>query len=202
MAETLKVHVSGGLFLANEFSMLVYPSGSEDWTFLDDKLPACPSEAVLRFVMRKPFPELMNEEPRKPLLVSAEEELEDGSLGLIEEEPVDIETVRSTISIRHGESNINTVFRIMYGVDYSRLVAPTTLAKGTEMHNFFLIFPPSKEPERDLVVDFLQQNKPSNIFSYETKGAWDYFSTRVDAGVIIVGFFVLLSCNRFPYKKK
>lgn len=185
MAETLKVHVSGALLLSNEFSMLVYPSGSEDWSFLDDKLPACPPETVLRFVIRQPLPELMKEEPQKPLSGSTDEP-DKRSPGLAEDEPIDITAVRSTVSIRDGEGNINSVFREVYNVEYSRLVAPTTLAKTTEMHSFFLIFPPSKEAERDLLVQFLEHNKANDTFDNETSGAWDYFSNHVDAGVIIV----------------
>lgn len=189
MAEALRVHVSGGLFMANKFILLIYPSGSEDWTFLDDRLPICPPEAVLRFVMRTPIPGL-TEETRKPILESAEQESQKPLPGLTEDEsqmPLPILTEELPfVSIRDGESNINAVFRNMYNVEYSRLAAPTTSAKTTEMYNFFLIFPPSKETERHLVVEFLRHNKASEISSYETKGAWDYFSTRINAGVIIV----------------
>ncbi len=191
MAETLKMHVSGGLFMAKKFTILIYPSGSEDWTFLDDQLPTCPPEAVLRFVMGKPCPGLMEEEPQKPLSDSTEQEPRNVLPGSIEEElqkPLPALTHElPVVSVRDGESNTNAVFRNMYNVEFSRLVAPAPLAETTEMYNFFLIFPPSKETERDAVIDFLQHNKATEILSYETKGAWDYFSTRINAGVIIVG---------------
>ena len=174
MAETLKMTVSGGLFLGTEFSMLVYPSASQDWAFLDGKLPAYPPESALRFVMRGPLPELMQEQSSKLLL---------GSVG---EEYTDVETMLSAISIKDGESSMNAVLRIMYDVDYSRLAAPSTLGKTTDTQTFFLIFPPSKGAERDLVVQFLQHNNASEILVHDTKGAWEYFATMIDAGVIIV----------------
>ena len=197
MAETLKTHVSGALLLSNEFSMLVYPSGSDDWSFLDDELPACPPETVLRFVIRQALPELMKVESQHSLSGSTEEPGERSPISA-EDEAIDISTVRSTITIPDGEGNINVVFREFYNVEYSRLVAPITQAKTTEMHSFFLIFPPSKEVERDLLVRFLQHNKANDIMCNETKGAWDYFSNRIDAGVIIV--CQLLFVN-FPFRK-
>lgn len=193
MAETLKMHVSGGLFLTKKFTLLVYPSGSEDWTFLDDQLPICPPEAVLRCVMGKPCPGLIEEEPQKPLSDSTEQEPQNvisGSIGEELQNPLPSLTYElPVVSVRDGESNTNAVFRNMYNVEFSRLVAPATSAETTEMYNFFLIFPPSKETERDAIIDFLQHNKATEILSYETKGAWDYFSTRINAGVIIVGHY-------------
>ncbi len=174
--------------------MLVYPSGSEDWTFLDEKLPIYPPDAVLRFVIRSPFPDLMEGEVRKPLPGSTEQDSRNLLPDLTEEESLPSQTeIVPVVSIRDGESNINAVFRSFYDVEYSRLVAPTTLGKTTEMYNFFLIFPLSKETERDLVIEFLQHNKAHEIFSYKMKGAWNYFSTRINAGVIIVSCSCSLS---------
>ena len=185
MVETLKLHVSGALLLSNEFSMLVYPSGSEDWTFLDSKLPTCPAAAALRFVIRRPYPELMTESLPKPLSGLAEEPILEEEE---EEPPVAIETIRSTISVGEGESNINLVFRDVYNVEYSRLIASTTPVNTDEMPSFFLIFPSSKVDERDLLIQFLQYNKAKDIFSHESKGAWDYFVARVNSGVLIVNY--------------
>jgi len=197
MAETLKIHASGGLFMTKKFTILIYFSGSEEWTFLDDQLPTCPPEAVLRFVMGNPCPGLMKDESQKPLSDSTEQELRNVLPGSIENElqkPLPALTSElPVVSVRDGESNINAVFRNMYNVEFSRLVAPATLAKTTEMYNFFLIFPPSKETERDAIIDFLQHNKATEILSYETKGAWNYFSTRINAGVIIVGHYCSFS---------
>jgi len=197
MAETLKMHVSGDLFMTKKFTMLVYPSGSEDWTFLDDQLPTCPPEAVLRFVMGKPCPRLMKEEPQKPLSDSIEQEPRNILSGSIEKElqkpcPA-LRHELPVVSVRDGESNINAVFRNLYNVEFSRLIASAPLTETTEMYNFFLIFPPSKETERDAIIDFLQHNKATEILSYETKGAWNYFSTRINAGVIIVGHYCFFS---------
>ena len=186
MVETLKMHVSGALLLANEFSMFVYPSGSEDWTFLDSKLPTCPPATTLRFLIRRPYPELMDEKLPKPLSDSTEER---PSLQEEEEEeecPIDFETIRCTTSVEEGENNIDAVFRNVYKVEYPRLIASTAPVKNKQTPSFFLIFPPSKADERNLLIQFLQHNKASDIFSHETKGAWDYFVTHVIEGVLIV----------------
>ena len=187
IVETLKMHASGALLLSNEFSMLVYPSGSEDWSFFDNKLPSCPPVAKLRFVIGRPYPELMREGPPKPLSEPTEE------AGFVEEEELlNLEYVRSTVTLRESECNINAVFRNVYNVDYSRLVASTTPMKTTETPSFFLIFPPSKVDERNLLIQFLQHNKASDIFTSETKGAWNYFSTHVNAGLIDAGVIIVI----------
>lgn len=162
------MHVSGGTLFANDFAMVVYPAGSEDWTFLDEGLPAVPSDAVLRFVIRKPLPGL---------------EVNDGT---------NIATKKRVIAIREGETNINIVFRVLFKIEYSRLVASTTPHRSENLEVFFIIFPPGTEDERDLVIRFLQENGAKDIYSWETPGSWDYFSNKIDAGVIIVSFPPLL----------
>ena len=174
MAEVLKMNASGGLFLEKDVSILIYPSATDDWAFLDEKLPVHPSEAKLRFLMVGAFPELIYDEPIDHLV------------GTIDRNTSNTEAITPTTSVKDGESGINAIFRVMYHIEYSRLAAPTTLAKTSDMQNFFLIFPASKDKERDIVIQFLEHNKASNIFIFDIKGAWEYFSTRVDAGVILV----------------
>lgn len=167
MAETLKNHVSAGLCFQDEFIMLVYPAGMANWDFIDAGMPA-PLQVSLRFLMRSPLSPPHHD--RSELL------LED--------------TQFPPISLSSDEPKIVTVFRHLFNIDYKKLVSQNS-KKNQDPNIIFLMFPPSCNDEHDLVVKFLEANG-AIIYSSRTTGSWDYFTSCVDAGVILVSFTLVL----------
>ena len=174
MAELLKLHVSGTLYHAKNFTLLAYPHNSEDWAFLDDCLPPVPMPQVtLRFVMRTPIRDLNLTTPEPhPGRPEIERRMTKKGKGI---------NVGS-------EQGINTVMRLLYEIDYSRLIQQAPLDKSPESAKFFLLFPKEVKDEQDLVVQFLSSNNALEIYTYDpdkNDAAWSYFRSTVEAGIII-----------------
>lgn len=171
-AEVLKLNVSGGVFLSDEFTMIVFPTNSEDWQFLDRHFLPVPGVA-LRFLVRIPIqhgqtklsePSSRRQKTEKRMTKRGKE-----------------------INIP-GEQGINSVMRLLYGIDYSRLIHQVPPKISAECSKFFLLFPKEAKDEQDLVVQFLSTNNALEIYTYAPRSndaAWDYFYQSVDAGVII-----------------
>lgn len=202
-AKRLAYDISGGLFFADRFTMLIYPVGADAWSFLDKDLPCPPDGAVLRFVVAKPMPKgWANDE-------SAE------LLALKEANPERYQEIERKIQARpvlSGEKNINVVFHDMFEIDFNRLISQNGPQQPPENSPFFLFFIPSGcdeyEPdpvkrqalrlrtseEHDFFVEFLEANGVEDIYSSQdvgsldpqTNGAWDYFRKNVKSGVIVV----------------
>ena len=170
LAGLLRLQVAGALFHAMDFTLLAYPVSTEDWAFLDDRLPYIPpSQIQIRFIMRtlirdvgisRPIPDA-----RKPDL---EKKL----------------SKRGTAVL--GEPGINTVMRSLYGITYQRLIQQSR--PSSESARFFLLFPKETKDEHDLVVQFLDANQSLEIYSYNEErddGVWQYFCYTVESGVLI-----------------
>ncbi|KAI9876031.1 MAG: hypothetical protein M1830_007486 [Pleopsidium flavum] len=157
VAETLKTHVSGGLCFQDEFVMLAYPAGMPDWDFIDAGMPP-PPKVSLQFLMRSPLSPPIHDWSQLPL--------ED-----------------TKVLISSDEPRIITVFRHLFNIEYKKLVSQNS--KKNQDPNIFLMFPPSCNDEHDLVVNFLEANG-AVIYSSRTKGSWDYFTSCVDAGVVLI----------------
>lgn len=163
----LAEHASGGLFFAEQFTLLIYPAKCIGWQFLDGGFPSVPPNVRLRFAMLKPLPQIRQ------------------SIDQICHQP------KPTI---HAASlkdlPINTIIRDQFGMDYKRLVAQSSDNDGTKMRqtkSFFLIFPLSAREEFDIAATWIRANNGSaNIYKCEDTGAWDHFYNTVDKGVIIV----------------
>ncbi|KAI4138751.1 MAG: hypothetical protein L6R39_006634 [Caloplaca ligustica] len=161
----LAAYASGGLFFAQNFTLLIYPTHCIGWEFLDGFFPSVPPEARLRFVMFEPWPQIrrsMDQICYQPKQTS---------------DPASLQDVPA-----------NAVIRDRFGMDYGRLVAQSKDPSGSrtrETRSFFLIFPPPAWEEFDLVVDWIQANGPGTIYRYEDPGAWNFFHKTVEKGVII-----------------
>ncbi len=203
IVETLANNMQGGLFLAQQYTMLMYPAGASAWAFLDDNVPTVHPGTTLRFVLRKPLP---------PLLVDV------GGLAAARlsqtrpERYMSIKTKLQKYPVQAEERNINIIFRDMFEIDFSRLVAQNGPQQHPPTNIFFLCFIPQGcevyEPdsakrsalrmrtseEHDLFIKFLQANGAEDIYSVQAigsqeidnNGAWDYFCKNVKSGTIIV----------------
>lgn len=89
------------------------------------------------------------------------------------------------------EPKITTVFRHLFKIDYKTLISQN--ARKTKIANtFFLMFSRSCIEEHELIIKFLEANG-ATIYSSYTPGSWNYFTSHVDAGVIIVSLTPCLS---------
>jgi len=171
-AETLKLNISAGIFLSSEFTMIVFPTNSEDWQFLDRHFPPVPGVA-LRFVLSTPI----NHGPSKP------------SERSLRRQKIEKRMIKRGKEINiPSEQGINSVMRLLYGIDYSRLIQQAPPKISTECSKFFLLFPKEAKDEHDLIVQFLSANNALEIYTYDPNSndaAWSYFYQSVDAGIII-----------------
>ncbi len=83
-----------------------------------------------------------------------------------------------------GEPPINSAFRAVYNIEYTKLVS-SNAKKGQDPNTFFIMFPPSCDAEHDLFVSFLEANG-ATVYSARTPGSWEFFTSKIDAGVILV----------------
>ena len=183
--------------------MIMYPAGTSAWALLDATLPKVPEGTLLRFIIRQPLPERL----------AGEDMIVDR---LAKENPELLNEIKARVGIdpiQPDDKNINVVFRDMFEIEYSRLVAQNGQQKYPPAGVFFLCFVPQGcelyEPdpakriilrtqtseEHDLFIDFLEANGATEIYSMQEKGsidvqnngAWDYFVNNVKSGQIIVG---------------
>ena len=205
IVEILANNLQGGIFFAQQYTMLMYPAGASAWAFLDKDLPSVHPGTVLRFAVREPLLSVPADIHR---LATA------GHTRIEPEQHAEITTKLQNHRIQAKDKNINIVFRDMFEIDFDRLVAQN----GDQPHPlskiFFLCFIPqgceAYEPdtakrsalrvrtsqEHDLFIKFLQANGAEEIYSMqkmdsqeiEREGAWDYFCKKVKSGTIIVSF--------------
>lgn len=171
-AEILKLNVAGGVFLSDEFTMIVFPTNSEDWQFLDRHFPPVPGVA-LRFAVRTP---VNHGQAKAPESSSRRQKIEKRMIKRGKE-----------INIP-GEQGINTTMRLLYEIDYARLIQQASPKISTDCSKFFLLFPKEAKNEQDLIVEFLSTNNALEIYTYDptnNDAAWSYFYQSVEAGVII-----------------
>ena len=204
--EALANNMQGGLFFAENFTMLIYPAGASAWLFLDKNLPRVRPGTALRFVLRRPLPQ-----PPKNIHGRA-------ITRLINKDPKRYEKIAAHIKktpIQAEDKNVNIVFRDMFEIDFDRLVAQNGPQQHPPTNIFFLCFIPQGcekyEPdaakrsdlrmrtseEHDLFIKFLHANGAEEIYSLQSygsreidnNGAWDYFCKNVKSGTIIVSLF-------------
>ena len=203
IAETLANNVQGGLFFAEQYTMLMYPAGASAWSFLDNNLPDVHPGTTLRSAVRKPL---------SPVSVDVRGL---ATTRLEREDPMRYAEVTSKIEkhpIQAEDKHINIMFRDMFEIDFGRLVAQNGPQKHPPTNIFFLCFIPQGcedyEPdpakrsalrmrtseEHDLFIKFLQANGAEEIYSMqnigsqeiESNGGWDYFLKNVKSGTIVV----------------
>ena len=161
LADDLRFHGFGGLFFAKGFSLLVYPTGTEEWSFLDRQfIQETESPISLRFVMFVPKPEFL-------------------SLGTSE-----ILSEDSPLKLSNDEPTINRVFREAYQIEYKTFALGEKKGSEAREDAFFIMYPPFKKDEHDLLVTFLEANN-ATVYSSYTPGAWDYVLREVHNAVIL-----------------
>lgn len=152
--------------------MYAYPTDCvlENWAFLDEvQAPAIPG-AFLRFVLRNPLP------------------VHDAS-------EVDLEVKRNPVFVPEGEGTTSMVLQSLLGIEYARLIRQTTPEATAKSNNFFLLFPETAKPEYHVIFKFLEEHQ-ANIYTWQTDGAWDYFTNHVDNGVILVSALIPVATSR------
>ncbi|KAL8679973.1 MAG: hypothetical protein Q9186_003789 [Xanthomendoza sp. 1 TL-2023] len=167
LCKVLIEHASGGLFFAEDFSLLIYPTRCVGWDFLDSGfLWQAPPEAKLRFAMLTPWPQLRE------------------STGVSQPQIANIAP-----SIGLSDVSINRLFQERFSMDFRRLVAQASDRAGRKTrptNAFFLIFPSLAQQEFDLLVEWIcTNNRGAEIYRYGDQGAWTFFQQSVDNGVII-----------------
>lgn len=167
----LAEHASGGLFFAEQFTLLLYPSNCIVWEFLDQGFRNvgidAPPEARLRFAMLGPWPQL-----RQSIQERAYRPRETGSVMKLQDPP------------------INAIMQDQFAMQYQRLVTQSYESATQQTKSFALIFPPSAQEEFEIVVQWIRSHGDSAIYRCEDTGAWDYFYQTVEKGVIIVSYRV------------
>ncbi|KAL8758979.1 MAG: hypothetical protein Q9184_003759 [Pyrenodesmia sp. 2 TL-2023] len=162
----LAEHASGGLFFAEHFTLLLYPSNCIIWEFLDQGFRNVgidpPPEARLRFAMLAPWPQL-----RQSIQESAYRPREIGSITNLQDLP------------------LNAIMQDQFAMQYQRLVTQSYESATQQTKSFALIFPPSAQDEFEIVVKWIRSNGYSAIYRCEDTAAWDYFYQTVEKGVII-----------------
>ena len=188
--------------------MLVYPTGASAWAFLNDGLPSVADGGPLKFLIRQPLPQ--NLAGVDPLIAR-----------LADENPERLQEIKQYIRsnpVQQGSNSISVVFRDLFQIQYSRLVAQNEPNKNPAANVFFLCFIPSGceeyeeddtkrmalrnrvSKEHDLYIDFLEANGAEEIYSLqsvdsiepENDGAWDYFVNNVKSGQIIVSLVLAM----------
>ncbi|KAL8651686.1 MAG: hypothetical protein Q9210_003111 [Variospora velana] len=163
----LAEHASGGLFFAENYTLVIYPTYCISWQFLDMGFLHLdvPANAKLRFAMFEAWPSIRQDPARFCHR---------------------LEQVSNPVRLQ--DLPINAVIREHYGMDYHRLVAQSGDKDGSktrETRSFFLIFPPSVQEEFNLVMEWIHANGGSNIYKHDGPGAWEYFCKTVDKGVVV-----------------
>ncbi len=196
-------NLQGGLFFAQQFTMLMYPAGASAWAFLNNSLPNVHPGTTLRFAVRRPLPSI----------AANVQSLANARLARKEPERyAEITTQIKKNPIQAEEKNINIVFRDMFEIEYGRLVAQNGPQEHSPTNVFFLCFIPQgcedyesnsakrsalrrrTSEEHDLFIKFLQANGAEEIYSMQNigseeidnNGAWGYFIKNVKSGTIVV----------------
>ena len=158
VASMLKLYGSAGLFFTPYFTMLVYPSGADSWEIFDKRFTSDSPRAALRFIVRTPIRGFVSGIIPTPNLKSADLAMD-------------------------SEPTANTLFRKHFNIEYNKLLPPSSERK--QQDEFFLMYRSEDQDEYDAIVKFLEANN-AKIYSSTTAGAWDYFTSRVGHGVLLV----------------
>ncbi|KAL8808866.1 MAG: hypothetical protein Q9200_003948 [Gallowayella weberi] len=194
LCRVLVEHASGGLFFAENFSLLIYPTRCVGWDFLDSGFQwQAPTDAKLRFAMLTPWPRLRE------------------SFGRSQPQAANIPPLIGLSAVP-----INRLFREQFNMDFQRLVAQASDKGGRKTrptNAFFLVFPSIAQQEFDLLVDWIYtNNRGAEIYRHGDRGAWTHFQQSVDNGVIVchasfydywampyLGFVLRKSINMFNF---
>ena len=193
------------IFLAPNFTMLIWPAGAAAWQFLEQRLPNVPDEVTLRFLVREPLP-LFQYQKQILSTIDHGNEFED-----------ELEKSYDTMMMAFNAAQpINDTFSTLFNIRYQYLTAANDPGSGSVSGSFFLCFQPIFEAlkcfdddnrsqvlerasmQHDIFVRFLQANKAKEIFSCHaigstqmmSNGAWDCFRHSVQSGCIVVSILL------------
>lgn len=130
--DVLVNNTSGGLFFAEQFTMVIWPAGSAFWKFLDEVLPPVNAGTTLRFALRKPLPPGLAE-AKITRLADFEENAPDRYQEIV--------AGFKSNAIQPDEKAIKTIFQERFEIEYDRLIAQNGPQKYP-MQSFFLCFVP------------------------------------------------------------
>ena len=167
IAETLANYDACGVFLAAQFTMLVYPAGVESWRIFDDAFPPYSPDASLRFVLRASIPE-----PPLDLLTNT--------------------AITSTRLIMAGENGPNAAFKKYFGIDYAMFMPHGKNNKDVSQPAFYLLYPVEQAEECGVLVRWLEANEVK-IYSSFKANEWEQFQTAAKPGGVVLVCVPLLN---------
>ncbi|KAL8790857.1 MAG: hypothetical protein Q9195_006182 [Heterodermia aff. obscurata] len=182
LSETLKLNVSGAIYLGDHFTMVVFPIGSEDWAFLEQHMPALPPVGLHCII-------------RSPIQRAVADNLY-GTVGVGKGQKITLET---------EEPAINVIMRNLYGIDYFRLIRQPNQVKEQVDHVFYLLFPKERRDEQDLILHFLDANGAVEVYSYDediNNGSWEYIYRVVTHNCVIIAHSTFWRFHRMPHFAK
>ncbi|KAL6720247.1 hypothetical protein ACLMJK_002168 [Lecanora helva] len=204
LAQFLACYVSIGVFVAKDFTMLLWPTNLSIWEPLETKLPQVPPGTILRFAVREPISSYYANQSETAMTRC----LRLDYAGTYSE----ITSKIDNLNIESGDSQISVVFREHFGIDFARLIASSNRQRSPLDANFFLCFIPANieqyEPdtakrqalrshisdEHDVFVQFLRTNGAEAIYSLQDLGSpeavnigsWRHFIDNVRSGAVII----------------
>ena len=192
-----------GVFFAEHFSMLIWPTGSRTWEAVDSLFPANSPKAILRFLIRTPVRQAeKSSDPRLPphrvrrssdasLSAPPHAHANDLPPQLLSPMPSSItpQSIGGTKLAQDAFKLINpqqskALFLKLFGIDFESL-KPRTDRPSDKQINFFIEYPPTHKEEYDLLVTVLHATSTKYYSSFQA-GDWDNFARNMRAGVVLV----------------
>ncbi|KAI9823701.1 MAG: hypothetical protein M1819_001145 [Sarea resinae] len=157
--QAMKDHVCGGLyFFRDEVLILIYPVNQHVWNFIDSDRPVSKS-VQLRLLLRSPLPSpTLNPEDLSRLVPN----------------PPDPKVPK-----------IEAIWNRIFEIKFRDLLPSQLKKKGHSEREAFLIFPTQHEHELAIILPWLECHSVK-VYTSQTWGAWDYFSSYTSCGVILI----------------
>lgn len=176
---------SGICYFGSEYSLIVYPTGCDEWKqiAMQWELPASATgtATALRYVLFRPAMDC------RPFLRSPATQLTTSS---------------ARTPVEENASFRGRMMRSLLRFDYQRLLPVRNPGSEASADYFFLVFPPSKNPWLSAVFNWLRACRPDcRIYVSQDPGGWSAFCRDLGdsgSGTIIIHELVSLHLHRFP----
>jgi chromo domain-containing protein 1 len=176
---------SGLCFFGAEYSLIVYPTGCDEWKQLAMpwEIPASATETAspLRYVLFRPGMDC------RPFLRSP---------------AIQPTTSTAEAPIEQALSFRERMMRALLRFDYQHLLPLRNPGSEASTDHFFLVFPPSRNSWLSAVFNWLRAHRPDcRIYISHDPGSWSSFCRDLGdsgSGTIIVHELVSLHLHRFP----
>ncbi|KAM0713682.1 hypothetical protein Q7P37_010644 [Cladosporium fusiforme] len=157
LAEMCKSQVCCGIVTSARYSLLVFPTGAEEWKFLNRPADATSSQAALKF---KLLPHLKNETPQEAPADS------------------DLDAPHTIVSDVPAKA-----MSYLLDVDVDRLL---TIREGQQHERVFIMMPPSRTAELELLADAIKSRK-CHVKTSLIPGSWDeWLNAKHSLGLVIL----------------